>query len=120
MGSVRVNRVGEQIKKELGQIIQRELKDPRIGFVTITGVEVSGDLSQAKVFITVFGNDEVKSSTLKALEKAKGFMRGEIGKRVALRHTPELIFKMDESIEYGSRIELLLSDLHKQEGEGKE
>lgn len=120
MSSVRVNRVGEQIKKELGLLIQRELKDPRIGFVTITGVEVSGDLSQAKVFITVYGNDEVKSSTLKGLEKAKGFLRGEVGKRIALRHTPELIFKMDESVEYGSRIETLLSNLNKQEGEGKE
>lgn len=119
MGSVRVNRVGEEIKKVLGQIIQREMKDPRIGFVTITGVEVSGDLSQAKVYITVFGNEEVKAATLKALEKAKGFMRGEVGRRVALRHSPELIFKIDESVEYGSRIDSLISQLHRNEGEGK-
>lgn len=120
MGNVRMNRVGEQIKKELSQIIQREIKDPRIGFLTITGVEVSGDLSQAKIFITVLGNNEAKANSLKALEKAKGFMRGEVGRRIGLRHTPELIFKIDESVEYGTRIESLLSELHKQEGEGKE
>jgi ribosome-binding factor A len=116
MGNVRSNRVGEQIKKELSQIIQREIKDPRIGFVTVTGVEVSGDLSQAKVFISIFGDEEKQEDSLKALEKAKGFMRTEIGRRVRLRHTPELIFKVDESVEYGNRIETLLTKI-KKEGE---
>ncbi|WP_027414646.1 30S ribosome-binding factor RbfA [Aneurinibacillus terranovensis] len=117
MGNVRTNRVGEEIKKELSQIIQRELKDPRIGFVTVTGVEVSGDLSQAKVFISIFGDEEKQSGTLKALEKAKGFMRTEIGRRVRLRHTPDLLFKVDESVEYGNRIETLLTKIHQEEGE---
>ncbi|WCK52853.1 30S ribosome-binding factor RbfA [Aneurinibacillus sp. Ricciae_BoGa-3] len=116
MGNVRTNRVGEQIKKELSQIIQREIKDPRVGFVTVTGVEVSGDLSQAKVFISIFGDEEKQADSLKALEKAKGFMRTEIGRRVRLRHTPELIFKVDESVEYGHRIETLLTQI-KKEGE---
>jgi ribosome-binding factor A len=119
MGSIRTNRVGEQIKKELSQILQRELKDPRIGFVTVTGVEVSGDLSQAKVFISVLGGEEQRADTLKALEKAKGFMRTEIGRRVRLRHTPDLIFKFDESIEYGSRIESLLHQINQDKGEEK-
>ncbi|MFT9847813.1 30S ribosome-binding factor RbfA [Aneurinibacillus sp. REN35] len=120
MGNIRTNRVGEQIKKELSQIIQREIKDPRIGFVTVTGVEVSGDLSQAKVFISVLGGDEQRSDTLKALEKAKGFMRGEIGRRVRLRHTPDLLFKFDESVEYGSRIESLLHEIKEEKGEERE
>src|SRR5690349_16927682 len=108
MAKIRAGRVGEQIKKELSQLIQSELKDPRIGFVTVTGVDVTNDLSQAKVYLSVLGDNEQKNNTLKALEKANGFLRSELGKRVRLRHTPELIFKFDESIAYGSHIEKLL------------
>ncbi|GJM83790.1 ribosome-binding factor A [Paenibacillus sp. HMSSN-139] len=92
-------------------LIQSELKDPRIGFVTVTGVDVTSDLSQAKVYLSVFGDEEKKSESLKGLEKATGFLRTEIGKRIRLRHTPELIFKIDESIAYGSRIEKLLGEI---------
>lgn len=99
------------MKKELGDIIGRKLKDPRIGFVTVTGVEVTGDLQQATVFISVFGDDEQKEQTLRGLAKASGFIRTEIGKRIRLRKTPEISFKFDESIEYGSRIETLLTDI---------
>lgn len=120
MGNIRTNRVGEQIRKELSQIIQREIKDPRIGFVTITGVEVTGDLSQAKVYLSIFGSEEQQKDSLRALEKAKGFMRTEIGRRVRLRHTPELLFKIDESVEYGSRIESLLTKIHQEEGDRDE
>jgi ribosome-binding factor A len=109
---VRKHRVAEAIKKELSQIFQQELKDPRIGFVTVTAVEMSGDLQQAQVYLTVLGNDEAKEETLTALSKAKGFIRSEIGRRIQLRHTPELIFKFDESIDYGYRIEKLLRELN--------
>ncbi len=112
MSNVRVHRVGEQIKKELSHLFQHELKDPRIGFVTVTGVEMSGDLQQAKVYISVFGENQQKEDTLQAIEKASGFIRSEIGKRVRLRHTPEIIFKIDESIEYGQRIEQLIRDVN--------
>ena len=111
MAKIRAGRVGEQIKKELSQLIQMELKDPRIGFVTVTGVEVSNDLSVAKVYLSVLGDDEAQDNALKALEKAKGFLRSELGKRIMLRHTPELVFKLDTSIEYGSRIERILNDI---------
>ncbi|SDM65314.1 ribosome-binding factor A [Fictibacillus solisalsi] len=111
MSEIRSNRIGEQMKKELGDIIGRKLKDPRIGFVTVTGVEVTGDLQQATVFISVFGDDEQKEQTLRGLAKASGFIRTEIGKRIRLRKTPEISFKFDESIEYGSRIETLLTDI---------
>ncbi len=111
MAKVRVGRIGEQIKKEISQIIQYELKDPRIGFVTITGVEVTGDLSIAKIYISIMGTEEELQKTLLAIEKAKGFLRTEIGKRVRLRHTPELIFKVDESIAYGNKIDKILHDL---------
>jgi len=115
MAKFRVGRVGEQIKKELSQILQMELKDPRIGFVTLTGVDVTNDLSQATVYLSVLGDDSQKEETLKALAKAQGFIRSELGRRVRLRHTPELIFKFDTSIEYGSRIEQLLAQLNREE-----
>lgn len=117
MSKVRVGRVGEQIKKELSLIIQSELKDPRIGFITVTGVEITNDLSQAKVYLSVLGSDEQKEETLKAIAKAKGFLRSELGRKISLRHTPELIFKFDSSIEYGSRIEKLLESINHQAGE---
>ncbi len=118
--SLRANRVGEQMKKELSDIIGRKLKDPRIGFVTVTDVQVTGDLQQAKVFISVLGDDEQKENTLKGLAKAKGFIRTEIGHRIRLRKTPEIIFEFDESIDYGNRIETLLHQLHTDENESPE
>ncbi|MFF2888120.1 30S ribosome-binding factor RbfA [Paenibacillus sp. NPDC057967] len=113
MAKIRVGRVSEQIKKELSQIIQMELKDPRIGFITVTGVETTSDLSQARIYLSVLGNDEQKEATLKALASATGYLRSELGKRMKLRHTPELLFKFDSSIEYGSRIESLLEDINR-------
>ncbi|WP_338556008.1 30S ribosome-binding factor RbfA [Paenibacillus sp. KS-LC4] len=116
MAKIRVGRVGEQIKKELSQIIQTEIKDPRVGFITVTGVETSNDLSQAKVYLSVLGSEEQKEETLKAIGRATGFIRSELGKRMRLRHTPVLIFKFDSSIEYGSRIEGILEEIN---GENK-
>jgi ribosome-binding factor A len=113
MAKIRVGRVGEQLKKELSLIIQTELKDPRIGFITVTGVEVTSDLSQAKVYLSVLGSDEQKEETLKALARGSGFLRSELGKRIRLRHTPELLFKFDSSIAYGSRIEALLEQVNR-------
>lgn len=113
--SLRANRVGEQMKKELSDIIGRKLKDPRIGFVTVTGVEVTGDLQQAKVFITVLGDSRKREDTLNGLEKAKGFIRSEVGHRIRLRKTPELFFEIDESIDYGNKIETLLKEIHQDE-----
>ncbi|WP_455662781.1 30S ribosome-binding factor RbfA [Pradoshia sp.] len=113
--SLRSTRVGEQMKKELSDILGRKLKDPRVGFVTVTDVEVSGDLQQAKVFISVLGDADKREDTLKGLEKAKGFIRSELGQRIRLRKTPELFFEFDESIDYGNRIESLLHQIHKEE-----
>jgi ribosome-binding factor A len=114
MGNIRSGRVGEQLKKELSQILQSELKDPRIGFITVTGVEVTGDLQQAKVYISVLGSDQQKEDTLKGLARATGFIRTELGRRIRLRLTPEIIFKFDQSIEYGSHIEKLLADINQE------
>jgi ribosome-binding factor A len=113
--SHRVNRVAEQMKKELSDIIGRKLKDPRIGFVTVTDVQVTGDLQQATVYISVLGDEEQKENTLKGLAKATGFIRTEIGQRIRLRKTPEITFEFDESIDYGNRIETLIHQLHTEE-----
>ncbi|MGE7621788.1 30S ribosome-binding factor RbfA [Viridibacillus sp. NPDC096237] len=110
--SMRANRVAEQMKKELGDIIVRKLKDPRVGFVTVTDVEVTGDLQQATIYITCLGTERERQATLKGLEKAKGFIRSEIGQRIRLRITPELSFEFDSSAEYGNKIDTLLRQLH--------
>jgi ribosome-binding factor A len=112
---LRAARVGEQMKKELSDIIGRKLKDPRIGFVTVTDVRVTGDLQQAKVYISVLGDEEQRQNTLKGLAKAKGFIRSEIGQRIRLRKTPEIYFEIDESIDYGSRIESLIKQISEDE-----
>ncbi|MGG1551184.1 MULTISPECIES: 30S ribosome-binding factor RbfA [Paenibacillus] len=115
MARVRVGRVGEQIKKELSQIVQSELKDPRIGFLTVTGVEVTNDLSLARVFLSVLGTDEEKAASLKALNAGSGYIRSELGKRIRLRKVPDLQFKFDSSMDYGSHIDSLLHKIN-QEG----
>ncbi|PAQ15921.1 30S ribosome-binding factor RbfA [Bacillus sp. FJAT-42315] len=109
--TLRSNRVGEQMKKELTDILNRKVKDPRIGFITVTDVEVTGDLQQATVYITVLGDEQKREETLKALAKAKGFIRSEVGQRIRLRKTPELLFEFDESIAYGNRIDALLREI---------
>src|SRR5699024_12398097 len=90
-----------------------KLKDPRVGFVTVTDVEVTGELQEAKVYISVLGDEEKKEETLLGLAKAKGFIRSEIGKRIRLRKTPEISFEYDEALEYGNQIETILKDLEK-------
>ena len=115
--SVRANRVGEQMKKELGDIIGRKIKDPRIGFVTVTDVQVTGDLQQATVYISVLGDDQQRENTLLGLAKARGFIRSEIGQRIRLRKTPEITFEFDESIGYGNKIETLLHQIHNENKE---
>lgn len=113
--TMRANRIAEQMKKELGDIIGQKLKDPRIGFVTVTDVDVTGDLQQATVFISVLGSDQEKENTLIGLSKAKGFIRSEIGQRIRLRKTPEIEFALDESVAYGNRIESLLRQVKEED-----
>jgi|SRR5690625_5263133 len=115
MSNKRVNRISEQVKKEVGDILNTKLKDPRIGFVTVTDVEVTNDLQQATIFISILGDEEEKESTLVGLTKASGFIRSEIGKRIQLRKTPEIKFSYDESLEYGNKIESILRELKENE-----
>lgn len=113
--SRRTARLGETIKAELSDIIRRDLKDPRIAFVTITGVDVSPDLGQAKVFLSIMGDEETRRRCLSALDTARGFIRTELGKGVRLKSLPELIFEIDPSIEEGLRISKLIERIHREE-----
>lgn len=111
MAKIRVSRVGEQIKKEIVDIVRTEVKDPRVGFVTITVVEASGDLQHANVYVSVLGDETKRNGTMEALNKASGFIRSEVGRRIRLRRTPELHFKLDTSIDYSTRISEVLRDI---------
>jgi len=114
MSQFRLERLKGQIKAEISDII-REMKDPRIGFVSITSLELSGDHRHVKAFVSVLGSEEERKDTVKALENATGFVRSEIGKRIQLRHTPEIIFRLDDSLEHGAHINKLLKDLERGE-----
>lgn len=110
----RINRIAEEMKKEISSIIQSELKDPRLpGMTSVLSVEVTKDLRYAKIFITVLGNSEQKENAINALKSAAGFIRREISHRIQLRYTPELLFELDNSIEHGIYITKLINDTMK-------
>ena len=118
MAEHRSERLREMIKIEFGEILQRDLKDPRIGFVSVIDVEVSNDLSHVKIYVSILGDEAAKLATMEGLESAKGFIRTELGRRIRLRHTPEIQIIADDSIERGSRIIELLEEVKKgQKGE---
>ncbi len=106
-------RVGDQMVHEIADILMRKIKDPRIGFATVTGVEVSDDLRNAKVFVSVYGGK--KEETLKGLESASAFIRSELGRRMRLRFVPELLFRFDETVERGAHMMEILRDIKKEE-----
>ncbi len=104
----RPERVGEQIREEVAEIVAGELKDPRIGLVTVTEVRVSPDLKHATVFVSLMGTVEEQKASLKGLEAAVGFIRAELAQRLAMRKIPALVFRRDDSAEVSRRIEELL------------
>jgi ribosome-binding factor A len=109
----RTERLGHQIRVELAELLSREVKDPRIGFVTVTRVEISADLHHARVLVSVLGSPEEQQSSIEGLSSAAGFLRHEIGHRLALRRVPELGFILDHGVEAGEKIEMLLQEIHK-------
>jgi ribosome-binding factor A len=108
MASGRMRRVDEAVRAVLSDAIATDLKDPRIGFVTVTGVRTSPDLRHARVFVTVLGSEEIRTSTLEGLRSAHGFLQGRIASELSLKHTPSLVFEYDESTDRGMRISELL------------
>ncbi|HWI66099.1 MAG TPA: 30S ribosome-binding factor RbfA [Symbiobacteriaceae bacterium] len=117
MSSNRAARLGDQIREELSTLIRTEMKDPRIGFVSIVKVDVAGDLRHAKVYVSVLGDEKQKKDSLKGLTSAAGFLRNELGQRLQMRYTPELHIVLDESIEHGTRIAQLLVQVQKEQGQ---
>ncbi len=103
--------VGEFLREELSDIIRRDVKDPRIGFFSVTGVTVSGDLRTAQVFVSVLGTDEERVATLAALRSATGFVRHQLRPRLRMRQIPELDFRDDRSMEYAEEIARTLQSL---------
>ena len=120
MSKHRPNRLAETLKEEISQLIRVELKDPRIGFVTLTSVDVAGDLAHAKVYVSVLGTEDEGKISLEVLNRAAGFIRSEIGKRIRLRHVPAIVFVYDPSIEHGAHIAKLLKDVGVSNDEVKE
>lgn len=112
----RTERVGVLIQRELSEIIQRELKDPRVGFCTISQVQVSTDLKYADIKVSVVGNKKQKRNTIMGLKSAAGFLRREVVQRIGLRHAPELRFELDDSVDQLMRIDRLLKQVHTEEG----
>jgi ribosome-binding factor A len=108
---IRVQRVAEQMKKEIADIIRTDVKDPGLGFTTVTHVEVAGDLQHAKVYVSVLGDKEAKQRTMEALTRATGYIRGEVSRRLRMRITPEMVFKLDESGEYSAHIQSVLKKI---------
>lgn len=114
--SLRNERVRKALMREISDIIFREIKDPQIcGMISITDVDVSSDNSAARVFYSVYGDDEVKEKTSKALERHVGQIRHEIGKRIRLRKTPTLLFILDDSMERGAKIMDLINKIERGE-----
>jgi ribosome-binding factor A len=108
----RPDRVADQLRAELADLLAREVHDPGIGFVTLTRVQVSGDIQQARVYYTALGDQAARQRTARALERASPFLRRQIGRRLRLKRVPELHFHYDESIEGQVRVEQLLEELH--------
>lgn len=114
MASVKIERLNHAFQEEISMILMTEIKDEDIKFVTITGVDTTSDLSYAKVYFTVL-DDSKKTTTLEALNGAASFIRGKLAERVEVRHTPELKFIYDTSIEYGNHIDEIIDNINKED-----
>lgn len=110
----RSERVGDQMAHEIADIVMRRIKDPRIGFVTVTGVAVADDLRNATVFVSVYGGD--KAETLAGFESASAFIRSELGRRMRLKFIPELLFRIDETAERGAHLMEVLRSISERKG----
>ncbi|MEN9215033.1 MAG: 30S ribosome-binding factor RbfA [Gloeomargarita sp. DG02_4_bins_56] len=120
--SRRAERVAELIKREIGQLLLSGIKDDRVGqgLVSVTEVEVSGDLQHAQVYVSIFGSPEVRAQAMAGLQSATGYVRSMLGQRVRLRRTPEVVFREDTSLERGSRVIALLNQIRKNQGSAED
>lgn len=111
----RADRVSDLLKEEISQMLLKEVKDPHVGFITITGVDVSKDLQMAKVFYTILGDEKQVSDSAQALSRVSPFIKRQLGKRLRMRYIPDIIFRYDHSLEYGARIDTILNQLNDSE-----
>jgi ribosome-binding factor A len=114
----RPERLGEEIREEVARIVA-QLKDPRIGFVTVTRVSLTADLRVARIFVGILGDQSQQQKSLEGLRQAAGFVRRELGKRIRARYTPEVLFEYDEGLEATDRVARLLAEVETDEGEEK-
>ncbi len=117
---LRIEKLQELIKQETSKMLLYDIKDPRIGFVTVTDVEMTGDLREAKIYVSIMGNDEQIKDTMDGLKSALGFVRREIGKRIRLRFTPEISFAADKSLDYSEHIQKILLQIEKERVPGED
>ena len=110
MGGARMRRVDEAVREVLSDAITKDLQDPRVGFVTVTGVKTSPDLRHARVYVSVLGDEDVRSDTLDGLRSAHGFLQGRVAAELKIKHTPTLTFEYDESVDRGMRISQLIDE----------
>ena len=120
MAKLRAQRVGELIREEIATLLTKGLKDPRIGFVSVMGVRMSGDLRYANVYVSLYGTEKERNSSLIALRHATGWIRREIGKAIRLRCTPEIRFFTDDSLDQVYHLEEVFREIHDQEGRASE
>ncbi len=120
MQGKRLERVNQLIKEEVSAVLQRQLKDPRLGFVTVTDVDTTADLKLARVYVSVLGPNEQWASSFKALESARGFVWNWLRRHLDLRATPQLVFRPDRSMEHAAHIQALLAGLKSSEPGGEE
>ncbi len=114
-GTKRSVRVADNIRREIALLLLREVRDPRIRNVTLTGAHVTGDLKQAKVYYSVIGDETVIRNAQAGLDSAKGFIKRQIGHRIELRYMPDIFFVYDPSLEYGSNMDRILQDIRREE-----
>jgi ribosome-binding factor A len=110
--SRRPQRLALQIQQEVSLMLARDMKDRRVGFVTVTGVQLTPDLRHARIFISMMGSESEKEESLEALNHATGWVRHELGQRIRMRFIPEIVFQMDTSQEYGDHIDRLIDEIH--------
>ena len=108
---IRSERVQVQLKREISKILQEDLKDPRVGFATITRIDLTGDLRHARIYFSILGDEANQESSVEGIESAAGFIRKLIGERLKLKYVPELSFKLDKSIEYSMKLERVFERL---------
>lgn len=115
MSYKRADRVSEAIKREMSVLLTQEAKDPGIHFVTVTAVETTDNLRFAKIFVSILGDEKTRQETMKALDRAKGFLKGEIGHRLQLRYAPDIQFRLDKSLDHAMKIKGILNEIKKSE-----